>query len=126
MKLRTIFMWNTVVAVVFALGELLGPDTVLKLFGFSTGKSEVVLTQVLGAALLGFAALTWFARDFADPQATRAATISLLIFTTVGFVVALLGMLSQVTRSASAWLVVVLFLFFAGGYAHFQFAASTE
>lgn len=126
MKLRMIFLLNTVVAVLFALGLLLGPATVLKLFGLSAGKTEMLLAQVLGAALLGFGALAWFARDLAEAQAVQAATVSLLIFGAIGFVVSLLGMLSQVTRAGAAWFVVVLFLLFAAGYAYFQFAGPGE
>jgi hypothetical protein len=126
MKLRTIFLLNAILSLLFALGVLLGPATVLKLFGLSTGKTEMLLAQVLGAALLGFGALAWLARDLADSQAIQAACLSLLTFSAIGFVVALLGMLSQVTRAGSAWLVVALFLLFAAGYAYFQFVGPGE
>jgi hypothetical protein len=126
MKLRTLFLLNAILSLLFALGVLLGPATVLRLFGLSTGKTEMLLTQVLGAALLGLGALAWLARDLVDAQATQTASISLLAFSAIGFVVTLLGMLSQVTRAAAAWLVVVLFLLFAAGYAYFQFWRAGE
>lgn len=126
MKLRTILLLNAALSLVFALGLLLGPATLLKLFGLTTGKTEMLLAQVLGAALLGFGALAWLARDLADPQAIQAACLSLLTFSAIGFVVSLLGMLSQVTRAGAAWFVVALFLLFAAGYAYFQFAGAGE
>ena len=126
MKLRSVFILNTVVALLFALVFLLGPAFALKFFGLTQGKSEVLLAQVIGAALVGFAFLAWFAKDYADSQATQGAVLSLLIFSAIGFVVTLLGVLSQVTRTGTLWLVVILFLLFAAGYAYFQFAGPRE
>ncbi len=126
MKLRSLFILNTVVALLFALVFLLGPAFALKFFGLTQGKSELLLAQVIGSALVGFGFLAWFARDYADPGATQGALVSLFIFNAIGFVVTLLGVLSQVTRTGAIWLVVILFLLFAVGYAYFQFAGPRE
>ena len=56
MKLRTLFILDAIVSLLLAIGFLLGPATLLKFFGFTTGKTEVLLVQVLGAALAGFGA----------------------------------------------------------------------
>lgn len=50
-------------AFIFALGLLLGPTTVLQLFGLTTGNTEKLLAQLIGASLAGFGLLGWFARD---------------------------------------------------------------
>jgi hypothetical protein len=126
MKLRTLFVLHAIVSVLLAVGFLLGPATLLKFFGFTTGKTEVLLVQVAGAALIGFAALAWFGKDFADPQSVRGTVASLLIFSAIGFVVVLLGLLSQVTRAGSAWLIAVVFLLAAAGYGYFEFAGPRE
>jgi hypothetical protein len=126
MKLRNLFLTETIISLLFAVALLLGPATILKFFGLTQGKTELLLAQILGAGLVGLGALAWFARDFADMQASRGAVVSLLTFNAIGFVVALLGLLSQVTRAGSAWLIVIIFLLFAAGYAYFQFIGPRE
>jgi hypothetical protein len=126
MKLRTLFALDAVVSILLALGFLLRPEITLKFFGLSSGRTEVLLAQVLGAALVGFSALAWFGRDAAEPQQLRAAMVALLSFSAIGFVVVLLGIMAQATRAGSAWLLVALFLLSAVGYGYFQFTGASE
>ena len=51
MKIRTLFLVDAIISVLLALGLLLGPPTVLKFLGLSGGKTELLLAQVVGAAL---------------------------------------------------------------------------
>lgn len=122
MKLRTLLALDAAIFVLLALGFLLGPATMLKFFGLSQGKSEILLAQVIGAALVGFAALAWFARQGADFQGAQGTLAGLISFSAIAFVVLLLGVMAQVTRSGAAWVLVVVFLLSAAGYAYFQFA----
>jgi hypothetical protein len=126
MKLRNLFLADTVISLLFAVALLLGPEYILKFFGLTQGKTEHLLAQILGAGLIGLGALSWYAKDFTDPQASRGAVVSLLSFNAIGFVVALLGILSQITRAGSAWLIVIIFLLFAAGYTYFQFVGPRE
>ena len=66
MKLRTLFALDAALFTLFALGFLLGPATMLKFLGLTQGKTEVLMAQILGAALIGFAALAWFGRQSVD------------------------------------------------------------
>jgi hypothetical protein len=126
MRLRTFFTLDAIISLLLALGLLLGPATILKFFGLSTGKTELLLGQILGAALVGFAALAWMGRGAEDTRATAAATVALLTFSAIGFVVTLLGVLAQVTRAGGAWVLVLLFLLSAAGYGYFQFAGPRD
>ena len=126
MKLRTLFVLVAAISVLLALGFLLGPATLLKFFGFTTGKTETLFAQIFGAALVGFAALAWFSRDAVDLHTVPGPTVALIVFGAIGFVVTLLALLAQVTRSGSAWILVVLFLIFAVGFAYFQFVGPRE
>ena len=126
MKLRTLFALDAVVSVLLALGFLLGPATMLKFLGLTQGKTEVLLAQILGAALIGFAALAWFGRQNADSQGLQGTLAALISFSAIAFVVTLLGVMAQVTRVGGAWVLVVLFLLSAAGYAYFQFAGQRE
>ncbi len=126
MKLRNLLLAELVIDLLFAVVLLLGPAIVLKFFGLTTGKTEVLLAQTLGAALVAFAMLCWFGSQMAEAGSAHAATVPLLIFNAIGFVVMLLGVLSQVTRAGAAWLLVAIFLVFAAGFAYFQFAGPRE
>ncbi|MFH1183992.1 MAG: hypothetical protein V1755_02995 [Chloroflexota bacterium] len=126
MKLRSLFALDAIVSVLLALGFLLGPATLLKFFGLSTGKSEVMLAQILGAALVGFAALAWFGREAVDLNGIQGTMAALISFSAIGFVVTLLGVMAQVTRAGGAWVLVALFLLSAAGYAYFQFGGPRE
>ncbi len=126
MKLRYVFLVQTIVSLIFAIALLLGPAVTLQYFGLTQGNTEKLLAQVLGSGLVGFALLSWFAKDFSDPKAREGGVISLLVFNVIGFVVSLLGVLSKVTRSGSAWIVVILFLIFAVGLAYYPFMRPSE
>jgi phosphate/sulfate permease len=125
MNLRNLYLINVVVALIFALGLLLGPATMLKILGMTAGTSENLVAQLLGAALIAPALMAWFGRDVSDPSARQAVVVSLLISDAVGFVVSALGTLSN-TMKAAGWLVVIIFLFFAVGYGYFQFIRPNE
>lgn len=126
MKLRTLFILYAAIAVLLALGFLLGPAVLLKFFGFTQGKTETLFAQILGAALVGFATVAWFARDTADLRANPGQTMAIIIFGAIGFVVTLLALLSQVTRVGTAWILVLLFLLSAIAFAYFQFVGPRE
>jgi hypothetical protein len=126
MKLRSLLLAELVIDLLFAVVLLLGPAIVLKFFGLTTGKTEVLLAQTLGAALVAFAVLCWFGSELAEAGQARAATVPLLVFNAIAFVVMLLGVLSEVTRAGAAWLLVAIFLVLAAGFAYFQFAGPRE
>jgi hypothetical protein len=126
MKLRTLFALDAAVSVLFALGFLLGPATMLKFLGLTQGKTEVLLAQILGAALIGFATLAWFGSRAVDSQSLQGTLAALISFSGIGFVVMLLSVMAQVTRAGGAWALATLFLLSAVGYAYFQFAGPRE
>jgi hypothetical protein len=60
-----------------------------------------------------------------EAGARRSVAISLFIFAAISFVLSLLGMLSNV-MSVSGWIIVLLFLVFALGYAYFLFMKQSD
>ena len=126
MKLRYLFILNTIVALLFAAGLLLAPKTMLGLFDISAGttvKANASLgfvAQLLGAALTLPGLLGWFASSMTDAGARKSVAVSLFVFHAIGFAVSLLGMLSKV-MSISGWAVVGLFLLLTLGYGYFLF-----
>ena len=120
LNLRTVFLVNALVAFVFGVGLLLGPEPILKLFGLSAGTTESLGAQFFGAGLVAVGLITWFAKDFVDPGASNAIATSLFFGSLCGLVVAVLGVLSKVIRTNS-WVIILLYLVFIAGYGYLQF-----
>jgi hypothetical protein len=131
MKLRLVFILNTIVALIFAAGLLLAPRTVLGLFGISVGTTVTAnasmsfVAQLLGAALTLPGLLGLFGGGMTDAGARRSVVLSLFIFDVIGLAVSLLGMLSKV-MNVTGWGIVALFLIFALGYGYFLFMQPSE
>jgi hypothetical protein len=126
MRLRLLLLLGMVIALLFALALLLGPAIILKFFGLPGTPAEVLLAQLIGAGLIGVGIMSWFAKDFTDGQTVQAMLVSLFVASAVAFVVSLLGVIGKVPKSANAWIIVVLFLLFAAGFAYFQFFGPRE
>lgn len=120
MKLSTLFTINAIVAFVFGLAFVLVPETSISLYGITLSPGGVIVAQLYGVSLLGYAVLTWFARNAGESEARRAIVLALVISFTIGFIVALLGQLSGVLN-ALGWSTVAIYLLLALGYGYFQF-----
>ena len=132
MKLRNLFVVDTIAALIFAAGLLLAPKPILGLFGLSVGggvsinNSVNLVTQLLGAALIVPGLLSWFARDMSEVSARRSVAITLFVFDAIGFLVSLfVGMIPKVV-STTGWSIVGLFLLLALGHAYFLFMKQSE
>ncbi len=131
MKLRYWFVFNALVVLIFAVGLLLAPKTMLSLLGLSLssavsfGATTNFVTQLLGAALIGLGLQSWFASGLAEVSARRASAISLFVFQVIGFALSLLGMFSHL-MSVMGWALVGIFLLLALGYAYFLFMRQSE
>ncbi len=130
-RLRTLLIAHAIVMLVLAAGLLLAPKTILNLFGLTVGTavkptaSMNLVGQLLGATLIVPGLLSWFAGNM-EEGAQRWVAISLLIFNAVGFGVSFfVGMLPKV-MSPAGWILVVLFLLFAVGFAYFLFMRPAE
>ena len=132
MKLRNLFVLDTIVALIFAAGLLFAPKTLLDLFGLNVGAGVSInakinlVTQLLGAALIVPGMISWLGRDMNDAGARRSVALALFVFDLIGFLVSLfVGMLPKV-MGPTGWSIVVLFLVLAAGHAYFLFMKQSE
>ena len=121
MKLSTLLIINAVVAVLFGIAFMLVPDQVVSFYGVEATATLNYAGQLLGAAFVGFAVLTWSARNANDSTARRAIVLALFIGNAAGFAVALIGQVNNVV-GALGWSSVAIYLLLALGYGYFQFA----
>ena len=121
MKLNTLMVINAIVAAVFGIAFVLVPAQVIQLYGITVDAPLKYVGQLFGASLVGFAFLTWSARNATDSDARKAIVLALFVSEGVGFIVALIGQLAGVVNSLG-WSTVAIYLLLALGFGYFQFA----
>lgn len=112
MKAKYILVIAAIVLLVFGLGFLFVPLAVMNRFGVPLGPDGILMTQLLGAAFLGFAVLNWVTQSFTVPEDLRPIVLANFVMNAVGFVVALLQKLNGLGNVWS-WVPIGLFLLFA-------------
>ena len=120
MKLSTFMVITAIVAFLFGLAFLLVAGTLMSFYGVSLSPGGLIVARLFGAALLGFAVLTWSARNAEESEALRAIILALFISDAIGFIVALIGQLAGVLN-ALGWSTVIIYLLLALGFGYFQF-----
>ena len=125
MKLRNLYLLNTVAALLFAIGLLLMTPIMLGLFGMDDTRDARTLAQFVAVELTSTGLLTFFALGVTDMKARSAVNNANLVATALGFVVSLNAVLSGAMNSAG-WLVVALYFVLASGFAYFQFFGPAE
>ena len=125
MTLKNLFTVNAVVAILYGLGFLLVPETVLSLYGLDLSAGGLIITQYLGTAFIGFAVLMWLQRTKEHTDARRAVVLGFLIHFVIGLVLSVISALSGV-MNALGWLNVVIYLVFTMGYGYFQFVNTSD
>ncbi|MBE0591883.1 MAG: hypothetical protein IH616_05725 [Gemmatimonadales bacterium] len=123
MKLSALMIVNAIVAAVFGIGFVIAPGYVVSLYSSEGGAMLDLMCKLFGAALVGFAALSWLARNAPDSEARRAIVLAFLVADLVGCVVALLAQLDGVVN-ALGWSTVAIYLLLAIGFGYFAFAAN--
>ena len=125
MKLRNLYLLNTALCLIFALGFLLMPQVMLMLFGMNDGAEARTLCQLIAVELVVGGLITFFARDVIDPTARSAINYGNMVAGALGLVVGLNGTLTGVF-GWFGWVVTVVYLVVAVGFAYFQFFAPPE
>jgi len=125
MKLRNLYLANSIITLVLALGLLLMTSVMVNLFGLNNGAETRTLSQLLGVGLVVGGMTTLLAREVTDPMARSAINFSNLIADVLGVVVALNATLTGVF-GWFGWLLVVVYLFLALGFGYFQFLAPPQ
>ena len=125
MKLCTFMVITALVTLLFGLAFVFVAGPLLSLYGISPTPGGLIVARLFGASLIGFAVLTWYARNAEESEARRAIIFALFIGESIGFIVALISQLSGVVN-ALGWSTVIIYLFFALGFGYFQFAKQSE
>ena len=125
MKLGNLFAINAVIAGLFGLAFVFAPAQLLAQYGLAIDAGFGVVAQLFGAALIGYAILTWLCRKAGDSDARRAIVLALFISDGVAFVLALIAQLQGMVNSLG-WSTVAIYLLLGIGFAYFHFAKPSE
>lgn len=121
MKLKYLFIFNAVATIIFGIGSVLIPQTLVTLFGSTLNPAGVLMMQYGGVWLIGLGLLAWLVRNAAESEARKAVILAFMVCYGIAFIVALLAQLNAVLN-AFGWGTVGLNMVLALGYGYFQFA----
>jgi hypothetical protein len=122
MNLKNLFMVNALVALIFGLAFVLVPAQTTALYDVDLTEGGKFIGQLFGAELIGYAVLSWLAKD-AKPSAERQAILlALFVGDVLGFVASLLAQLAGLAN-ALGWSTVAIYLLLALAFGYFRFMA---
>ena len=124
MNLRTLIIISAVLALIYGLGLVFMPVTLLSMYGFGTGASEKLLSQFFGSELLVLGVLAWLSKD-STGASVRPLITGNVVGNAVGTIVSLIGVLNGI-MNAVGWSAVGIYLFLTLGFGYFQFMAPSK
>jgi hypothetical protein len=114
MRLKHLFVANSIISLPFGIGSVLVPHLFLSLFGASLGPAGAFMMQYAGAWLIGIGLLTWFARNATGSEAGRAVAQALLVAYLMALIVSVLSQVAGVLN-VLGWMPVAIQTFFGLG-----------
>lgn len=120
MKLNTLFVFNSILSILFGLGFTLMPATVSDFYGTELTPAGLFVGQLFGLSLIGFAVLTWLSRAVTDTAARQAIITALFISNLIGVVISIINQLAGVVN-ALGWTTVAIYVLLALGFGYFRF-----
>jgi FtsH-binding integral membrane protein len=108
MRLNTVLLVGGLLALVFGLGFLLLPETLLPFYGVEPGPATVLMSRFFGAALVQLGTALYLVRDTREPGTQRGLALAGVVGSFVGLAVALMGQLSGLVN-ATGWSTVVIY-----------------
>src|SRR5690348_9578392 len=96
------------------------PEQALSMYGVKLNDGGALMARSFGSALMGYAALGWFARNTEESEARRAILIGSFVMSAVGLVIAVLAQVAGVLNGLG-WVNVAVYLLLAGGFGYFLF-----
>lgn len=79
MRLSTLFTPNAIVVAISGLAFLIVPGALASLYGAALSPGGVYVARLFGAVVLGYAVLSWFAKDAVESDARLAIVLGFLV-----------------------------------------------
>lgn len=118
MSLNTVFRFHAILAFSYAVLLGLFPNFTLSLLSSqSLNPVGTDITRIFGAAVLLIGILTWGAISLTDQSARKLIAQGLIIYTSLGAIISLMGQLAG-NWNTLGWSNVVVYVVIAVGYAY--------
>lgn len=118
MTLKNWMIAKAVIVLVFGIGFVILPETLLAFYGTSVGQGGILMSRLFGQAFILLGILLWFARNTTESTTQRAFVLAVFVGDVIGFIITLMGQLSN-TMNVLGWLNVALYLVLALGFGYF-------
>jgi hypothetical protein len=126
MKLNVLMAIKAVIVIIYGIGFVVMPVTLMSYYGMSLGQSGAVMTQLFGASFILLGIVLWSARNAARSEvALKALVLAVMVGDLIGFIVTLLAQLNG-AWNALGWGNVVLYLLLAIGFGYYHFVKPAE
>ena len=113
MNFKTLALVNAIIASVAGIACILGPESLLAMYGVALSPMGLVIYQFWGASLLGLGLVVFSIRSITEPSAQRAVALSLFITFGLSSAIAFRGQLAG--ANSVGWSTVAMFLVLAAG-----------
>jgi hypothetical protein len=124
MRLGTLLLIGGVLALVFGLGFLLAPRSLLPLYGVTPEPAVVLMARFFGAALVQLGLVTYLIREVSDPVTRRGVVLGSFLGSLAGLVVALTAIFWGLVNGLG-WSTVAIYGLLLIGYGSFVFGRQT-
>lgn len=121
MSVKTFLAIMSVLGLLFGIAYLLIPARMGVIYGVAASPAVEMVSRFFGVALLAWAMIAWFAKDFHDESDLRHVIAPSAFAFTAGAVVSAMGTLSGV-MNAMGWTSAAIFAFGAIGSFYFMMA----
>ena len=115
-RLNTLLLVAGLLALLFGLGFLFAPGTLLPTYGIEAVPTTALMARFFGAALVNLGVAVYLLRDVRDAAAQRGLVVGGVVGSAAGLGVALMGQLSGVVN-ALGWSTVAIYAALLLGYA---------
>ncbi len=118
--MKTLLTITLIVELLFGVGFIVMPATLLNTFGVTLSDVGVTLARFLGSALLGFVVLLWYGRSAEEGGTQRAVMATMFTYFSISTIFAVLAQIQGV-MNAMGWTTVGLHLVLAVAFGWFLF-----
>ena len=118
MKLNALFTIAAVLTVLFGIGFVVMPDTLLSFYGVTMNEAGLYTARLLGAEFLAFAIIAWMVRNSSGSSELNAIVLAFAVGDIIGFVISLVYQLQGIAN-ALGWSTVAIYLLLGLGFGYF-------
>jgi hypothetical protein len=110
---KVLFVAHLIVGLLFGLGYILLPNLMISWFGLT--RFDPWLLRLVGAAILGYTASSWFGMLQTEYEQVRGIVVAEIVWTVLGALVSLFGLLIGGLPPA-VWINVIVLGLFAAAF----------